>query len=94
MADSQVHDDAGRLLGVLTTLPDGKVEARDTLGRQRGIYDPAKNQTHDWHGRVVGNGNTLAELLGGSPPAPLPVQGPGANPGPKGGRGLRKKSGW
>lgn len=63
MADQELRDSTGRLLGKIKTLSNGKQELRDHTGRLKGTYDPKSNETRDNTGHLVGTGNLLATLL-------------------------------
>jgi hypothetical protein len=63
MADQELRDRTGRLLGKIKTLSNGKMELRDHTGRLKGHYDTKRNETRDHSGRLVGKGNLLATLL-------------------------------
>lgn len=72
---TEVHDDSGRLLGLIVKLPDGKRGILDPLGVLRGTYNPENNETRDWSGRYVGVGNKLEKLVGGRPLPTVRVSG-------------------
>lgn len=63
MADLVLKDRTGRLLGKITERSDGRLEGRDYTGRRKGIYDPKRDQTFDYTGRLVGRGNLLSVLI-------------------------------
>ncbi|WP_303292318.1 hypothetical protein [Marinobacter sp. SS5-14b] len=63
MADQELRDNKGVLLGRIKTLSDGKLEIRDNKGVLKGRYDPKSNETRDEKGRPVGKGNFLTTLL-------------------------------
>ena len=63
MADQELRDKTGRLLGKIKTLSDGKLEIRDKTGSLKGSYNPKNNETRDKTSRLVGKGNLLATLL-------------------------------
>jgi hypothetical protein len=63
MADEELRDRSGRLLGKIRARGDGKLELRDPVGRLKGTYNPQNRQTRDRAGRLVGTGNLLAALL-------------------------------
>jgi hypothetical protein len=53
------------IVGHLVTHDDGKIDAIDMQKLLRATYDPARDITLDPKGRVIGQGNQLAKLLGG-----------------------------
>jgi len=63
MADQQLKDHIGRLLGTIKTLPSGRQELRDHSGRFKGFFDPKSNETRDVNNRLYGKGNQLTRLL-------------------------------
>lgn len=63
MADQELRDKTGRLLGRIKTRSDGKLELRDRTGSLKGTYNPKNNETRDKTGRLVGKGNLLTMLL-------------------------------
>lgn len=63
MADQELRDKTGGLLGKIKTLFDGKLELRDHIGSLKGTYNPKTNETRDKIGSLVGKGNLLATLL-------------------------------
>ncbi|MBK8214456.1 MAG: hypothetical protein IPK71_12005 [Myxococcales bacterium] len=63
MADQELRDRTGRLLGKIKTLSDGKLELRDHTGSLKGTYNPKNNETRDRTGSLVGKGNLLTTLL-------------------------------
>ena len=63
MADQELRDRRGRLLGKIRLSSTGRYEGRDVGGRIRGTYDPRTDETRDASGRVVGRGNMLPELV-------------------------------
>jgi len=63
VSEQQLRDKAGRLIGKIKQLSNGKLEGRDAAGRLRGTYDPKADQTRDAAGRLVGKGNLLATLI-------------------------------
>ncbi len=58
----ELRDFSGRLLGWLER-SCGRLEARDYSGRLRGWHDERANETRDYTGRRVGQGNLLAALI-------------------------------
>jgi len=63
MADQELRDKSGKLIGKIKTQTTGKLEVRDVAGRLKGTYDPKADQTRDPIGRLVGKGNMLASLI-------------------------------
>lgn len=63
MANQELRDKTGRLLGNIKTLSDGKLELRDHTGNLKGTYNPKNNETRDKTGSLVGKGNLLTTLL-------------------------------
>ena len=63
MADRELRDKSGHLLGKIKSLSNGRLELRDASGRLLGHYDPKTDQTRDHTGKLVGKGNLLASLL-------------------------------
>jgi YD repeat-containing protein len=61
---AQLRDEQGHLLGVIEQLADGNRLARDPQGRLLGGYNARANATRDRTGRLVGEGDLLALLLG------------------------------
>jgi hypothetical protein len=57
-----IRDRQGRRLGEIVRLSNGKLEARDPLGRKLGAYDPKTDQTRDPLDRLLTKGNTLSAL--------------------------------
>lgn len=41
----------------------GRINGRDDAGRLVGWFDPARNETRDANGRLVGRGDQLASLF-------------------------------
>lgn len=60
---AELRDRDGRLLGWIALAPTGLREARDRDGRLLGLYDPARNETRDRHGRLLYRGEALAALI-------------------------------
>lgn len=63
MADQELRDRYGSLIGKIKTLSDGRFELRDKYGSLKGTYNPQNNETRDSHGGLVGKGNILTTLL-------------------------------
>ena len=63
MADQQIKDRNGRLLGTIKTLPNGRQEIRDRAGMLKGSYEPRTDETRNRAGIRVGKGNQLTTLL-------------------------------
>ena len=62
MADQELRDRAGRLLGKIRQ-NGHKLEARDATGKLKGTYDTKTDTTKDATGRSVGKGNLLSTLI-------------------------------
>lgn len=62
MADQELRDSTGKLLGRIKAVGD-KYEIRDATGRLKGRYDPQRNETRDDTGKLIGRGNLLSSLL-------------------------------
>ena len=63
MADQELRDRSGKLLGRIRILSGGKLEARDASGVLKGTYDPKANETRNASGTLVGKGNFLSSLI-------------------------------
>jgi hypothetical protein len=63
MADQELRDARGNLLGKIATASNGIQTIRDSKGILRGKYDPKANTTRDDKGNLVGKGNLLTSLL-------------------------------
>jgi hypothetical protein len=63
MADQELRDRVGKLLGRIRQLPDGRLELRDPIGRLKGHYNPKSNETRAPSGSLVAKGNVLSSLL-------------------------------
>ncbi len=63
MADQELRDRLGHLLGKIRERGDGTMELRDRLGHLLGTYNPRMNVTRDRLGKLVGKGNLLTTLL-------------------------------
>jgi hypothetical protein len=63
MADQDLRDKNGHLVGRIKTLSGGKLELRGPGGQLLGTYDPKANQTRDAGGKLIGSGNILTTLL-------------------------------
>lgn len=63
MADQELRDRGGKLLGRIKQVGNGRFEGRDAGGRLKGTYDPKTNETRDPGGRLVGKGNMLSTLI-------------------------------
>jgi hypothetical protein len=62
MTRQELRDRNGRLVGTIKQV-GARLEGRDAHSRLKGTYDPKTNETRDAHGRVVGKGNLLANLI-------------------------------
>jgi hypothetical protein len=63
MADQELRDRHGKLLGKIKQRGDGKLELRDSNGKLMSVYDPKSNETRNAHGSLIGKGNLLASQL-------------------------------
>ena len=63
MADQELRDRSGKLLGKIKELSSGKLEIRNASGSLKGTYDPKSNETRNASGSLVGKGNMLSSLL-------------------------------
>ncbi len=63
MAEQELRDRHGKLLGKIKTLSNGKLEVRDAHSVMKGTFDPKTDQTRDARGVLVGKGNLLAALI-------------------------------
>jgi hypothetical protein len=63
MANRELRDNHGKLLGTIKILSSGKYELRDSHGLLKGHYDPKVNETRDAHGKLVAKGDMLTTLL-------------------------------
>ena len=63
MANQQLRDRYGCLIGTILPLSGGRSEIRDAYGMLKGTYDPTTNQTRDAYGQLVASGNLLSSLL-------------------------------
>lgn len=63
MANQDLRDKSGKLLGKIKQNSAGHLEIRTPSGRLLGRYDPKTNQTRTSSGRLVGKGNLLTTLL-------------------------------
>jgi len=66
MADQELRDRSGRLVGKIRATSSGKLEGRDAGGRLKGTFNPKSNETRDASGRLVGKGNFLSNLITGT----------------------------
>lgn len=63
MANQELRDRTGKLLGTIKELSSGKYEIRNASGTLKGTYDPKSNETRNASGSLVGKGNMLSSLL-------------------------------
>ncbi|HET6385550.1 MAG TPA: hypothetical protein VFJ58_19320 [Armatimonadota bacterium] len=63
MADQELRDRAGRLIGKIRATNSGRLEGRNAAGQLKGTYDPKSDTTKDHTGRTIGRGNLLAVLI-------------------------------
>jgi hypothetical protein len=58
-----LRDSNGRLIGWREEGMVGRINGRNDAGRLVGWFDPARNETRDANGRLVGRGDLLATLM-------------------------------
>lgn len=58
-----LRDSYGRLIGWREEGAVGRINGRDDVGRLVGWFDPARNETRDANGRLVGRGDFLSALI-------------------------------
>jgi YD repeat-containing protein len=58
-----LRDSNGRLIGWREEGMVGRINARDNAGRLVGWFDPARNETRDVNGRLLGHGDLLGSLF-------------------------------
>ena len=63
MATKTLEDASHRILGYLSTQPDGRQILENARHARIGYYDPKSNKTEDANHKVVGQGNLLQTLL-------------------------------
>jgi len=63
MAEQELRDRSGKLLGKIRDLGAGKLEIRNASGSLKGTYDPRSNETRNASGSLIGKGNLLSSLL-------------------------------
>ncbi len=63
MSDTIIRNRASRRVGYIKTDSKGRQTAYNEKDELLGRYDPKTNFTKDSHGRVVGNGNMLTQLI-------------------------------
>lgn len=67
-------DAVGRLLGIITGTPSGRLDLNAPDGRYLGSYDRATHRTYDAPGQSIGTGNQLPGMLPApTPPFPIPI---------------------
>lgn len=62
MAKERIKDWTGKILGSTEQI-GSRLWLYDFSGRKLGYYDSSTGKTHDWTGRLVGQGNILMTLL-------------------------------
>jgi len=60
----ELRDANGLIVGFLLYRNDGRIDALDHRNVLRATFDPARNVTVDSGGRVIGQGNRLAQVMG------------------------------
>ena len=63
MADQQVKDKSGKVLGVIRETSSGSELRNVNTNALVGTYDKRTNETRSISGRIVGKGNLLASLM-------------------------------
>lgn len=58
-----VRDFYGRILGSITTDPQGNRVVRDFYGRILGKYEKKSNVTRDFYGRIIAKGDMSSGLI-------------------------------
>lgn len=58
-----LRDSNGKLIGWREVGMVGRVNGRDNAGRLVSWFDPARDETRDANGRLVGRGDQLLSLL-------------------------------
>lgn len=58
-----LRDNLGRVIARITTDSRGVMTIKDDLGKVLGTYDPKTNQTRNFVGQVIGQGNLLTSLI-------------------------------
>ena len=58
-----LRDSNGRLIGWREEGVVGRINGRNDAGRLVGWFDPARNETRDANGRLVGRGDLLTTLF-------------------------------
>ena len=62
MAKEEIRNFIGQCLGRLDDQGD-RIVAEDFYGVILGYYSKSEDRTHDFYGRIISNGNTLAALI-------------------------------
>ena len=62
MSKETIRNFSGQILGTLDD-QENKIVAQDFYGVILGFYDKHEDMTHDFYGRIIGNGNLLSGLI-------------------------------
>ncbi len=63
MSDKIIRNKSSKEIGYIKTDAKGVETAYNLNNKVLGRYDPKTNFTKDEHGRVLGNGNMLTQLI-------------------------------
>ena len=63
MADKELRDRNGRLIGRTKDLANGRTELRDSKAQLIGFYDSVRDETRTARGELIGPGNLVMTLL-------------------------------
>jgi len=63
MEKEALKEFSGKIVGYIETKPNGDKVGTDFYGRIVGYYIKSSNNTKDFYGRVVAQGDTLSSLV-------------------------------
>lgn len=63
MSDKIIRNKSSKEVGYIKTDSKGVQTAYNLNNQRLGCYDPKTNFTKDIHGRIIGNGNMLTQLI-------------------------------